>query len=71
MDIGQAVQKLKEGFKVTRTGWNGANQHLSLQMPDVNSKMTLPYIYISTVRGEKVPWLASQTDLLAIDWLTA
>jgi hypothetical protein len=30
--------------------------------------MTLPYLYISTVDGNKVPWLASQTDILALDW---
>jgi hypothetical protein len=30
--------------------------------------MTLPYIYITTVKGERVPWLASQTDMLADDW---
>jgi hypothetical protein len=41
---------------------------LKLQRPDSNSKMTLPYIYMSTVTGDKVPWLASQTDLLAEDW---
>lgn len=31
--------------------------------------MTLPYIFITTVQGDRVPWLASQTDLLAEDWL--
>jgi len=31
--------------------------------------MTLPYIYITTVQGDLVPWLASQTDLLAADWV--
>jgi hypothetical protein len=30
--------------------------------------MTLPYIFITTVQGNRVPWLASQTDLLAKDW---
>jgi len=30
--------------------------------------MTLPYIYMRTVQGDFVPWLASQTDLLAEDW---
>jgi hypothetical protein len=30
--------------------------------------MTLPFIFISTVQGDLVPWLASQTDLLADDW---
>lgn len=27
-----------------------------------------PYIAMSTVTGEVVPWVASQTDLLATDW---
>jgi hypothetical protein len=30
--------------------------------------MTLPYIYMKTVQGDFVPWLASQTDMLATDW---
>lgn len=33
--------------------------------------MTLPYIYMRTVQGDLVPWLASQTDLLANDWTLA
>jgi len=56
------------GNKVRRAGWNGPNQWLGLQVPDKNSKMTLPYIYIYTVQGDLVPWLASQTDILATDW---
>lgn len=28
----------------------------------------LPYIMMRTATGEFVPWLASQTDLLATDW---
>ena len=31
--------------------------------------MGLPYLYIKTVDGKLVPWLASQTDLLAEDWI--
>jgi hypothetical protein len=31
--------------------------------------MTLPYIYMKTADGNLVPWLASQTDLLATDWV--
>jgi len=27
-----------------------------------------PYIMMKTATGEFVPWLASQTDILAIDW---
>ena len=41
---------------------------ISLQIPDEHSKMGLPYIYMKTVSGELVPWLASQTDMLADDW---
>ena len=74
MDFSMALKRLKEGAKLQRSGWNGVGLWLTLQVPDVNSKMTLPYIYISypddakTTPGAKVPWLASQTDLLADDW---
>ena len=67
-DFGVALQNLKGGNKVTREGWNGPGQYLELQVRDENSKMTLPYIYICTVQGDLVPWLASQTDMLATDW---
>lgn len=31
----------------------------------------LPYLMMKTVDGSFVPWLASQTDILAEDWVTA
>ncbi len=68
MDIGEAVRYLKSGHQLTRDGWNGAGQYLELQTRDEGSKMTLPYVFITTVAGEKVPWICSQTDLLADDW---
>lgn len=71
MDFGEALIHLRAGSRVARKGWNGANQHLGLQVPDEHSKMTLPYIYIKTVQGDLVPWLASQTDMLADDWIVA
>jgi hypothetical protein len=67
-DIGDAIQEMREGGRVARKGWNGKGMWLALQTPDENSKMSLPYIYMSTVTGDLVPWLASQTDLLADDW---
>ncbi len=66
--IGWAVKVMHEGFQVTRTGWNGKDMYLELQVPDSFSKMTLPYVYMKTVQGDFVPWLCSQTDLLAKDW---
>ncbi len=68
-DFSTALLHLKVGHKVTRTGWNGPGQYLKLQVPDENSKMTLSYIYITTVQGDLVPWLASQTDILSEDWI--
>ena len=68
MEIGQAVSALRCGNRVARRGWNGKSQYLELRIPDDHSKMTLPYIYIKTVQDDLVPWLASQTDILAIDW---
>lgn len=66
--IGWAVKELHNGSKVRRSGWNGRGMWLALQRPDTNSKMTLPYVYMSTAQGDLVPWLCSQTDLLATDW---
>ena len=68
MDFGLALNMLRAGCRVTREGWNGPNQYVELQRPDEKSKMTLPYLFIRTAQGGQVPWLASQTDLLAYDW---
>lgn len=68
LDIGDAVYHLKAGKKISRKGWNGKDMYLELQTPDENSKMTLPYVYMRTAQGDLVPWLCSQTDLLAEDW---
>lgn len=65
----EALYQLKNGFKLTRSGWNGKDQWIALQVPDEHSKMSLPYIYISTVDKNLVPWLASQTDIMANDWM--
>jgi hypothetical protein len=76
MQIGEMIEALKQGKKTGRSGWNGKNMWLKLQVPDEHSKMTLPYIYIeypeghpAYPNGSRVPWLASQTDILADDWM--
>ena len=66
--IGWAVRQMKAGKNVTRIGWNGKGQYLGLQVPDEHSANTLAYVYIITVYGARVPWICSQTDLLAGDW---
>jgi hypothetical protein len=68
MGFGEALEALKLGHRVCRAGWNGKGMWLELQKPDDQSKMTLPYIFMKTADDNLVPWLASQTDMLAEDW---
>lgn len=77
MNFGEAIKTLKLGRKVARKGWNGRGIFIELQVPDEYSKMTSPYIFIDTTGLQtdnpnapksRVPWLASQTDMLAEDW---
>lgn len=82
MDFGNALNhlKAKTGNKAARKGWNGKGLSIELQAPDANSKMTLPYLFMNYPSvpasdtapenhlNARVPWLASQTDILAEDW---
>ena len=70
MNIGEAIGCLQTGGRISRKGWNGPGQYLEIKEPDDTSDMTLPYIYIRTVQGDFVPWLASQTDILSDDWVS-
>ena len=75
LTFGDAVHFLKQGKRVARHGWNGKGMWLEVQRPDEHSKMTLPYLYLSypndsvNTPGARVPWLASQTDMLCEDWV--
>lgn len=71
MDFGDVIKEMKKDNtkKFARKGWNGKNMYIELQRPDEHSKMTLPYIFMKTVQGDLVPWLASQTDMLCDDWV--
>ena len=74
LSFGGALKALKAGQRVARAGWNGKGMWVELQAPDEHSKMTLPYLYLNyptdaqNTPGARVPWLASQTDILAEDW---
>jgi len=71
MDTGEAIALMRARHKVRRSGWNGKGMWLSLQMPHAGANMTVPYVYMFTAQGDLVPWLCSQTDLLATDWEVA
>jgi hypothetical protein len=77
LNFGMAIEAMRRGYGVARKGWNGKGIFCKLQTPGAQSKMTAPYIYIDTTDLQTenphapkmvVPWLASQTDMLAEDW---
>ena len=71
----EALRAVKDGKAIQRQGWNGKDLLVKTQMPDENSKMTLPYLYIEYPGNPnepiqlRCPWLASQTDIMAEDWI--
>lgn len=68
MDFSLALETIKAGRRAQRRGWNGTVMWIALQTPSGDSKMTQPYLYGKTLDGGLVPWVASQTDILADDW---
>ena len=81
LSFGHAIVALKAGRRVARAGWNGKGMWLRFVEPYSHLKMTdsqidpvtsgatlLPWIGMKTANNAFVPWLASQTDVLADDW---
>jgi hypothetical protein len=68
MNFGEAIEAMKKGAKCQRSGWNGKNMHVAVHTPHEHDKMDHPFIYMQTVDGSHIPWLASQADMLAEDW---
>ena len=83
LNFGEALAALKEGQRVARSGWNGKGMFLFLVAGSnfvVNREPLLsimgegaqvtyrPHIDMKDAEGKVVPWLASQTDMLADDW---
>ena len=83
MNFGQALEYMKDGLRVAREGWNGKGMFVFLvdsinfaTKADLSSVMhlkgdlTLPSIVMKTADDRfVVGWLASQTDMLAEDWM--
>jgi Protein of unknown function (DUF2829) len=79
-NFGDALEACKAGSKISRSGWNGKNMYVVYQpgYPDgigINANTAQgtvmkfrPYLMMYTAQGDFVPWVASQTDLLADDW---
>ena len=83
-DFSTALVYLKSGYKVAREGWNGKGMFIFL-VPGSTFKVNRPplldiypegteinyhaHVGMKTADNKVVPWLASQTDLLAEDWM--
>jgi hypothetical protein len=83
MNFSHALDALKLGERVQRRGWNGKGMFVFL-VPGSAFQVNRPpllgiypegttinyhaHIDMRTADGTIVPWLASQTDLLADDW---
>lgn len=80
MSFGQAIEAMKNGWKVAREGWNGKNQHIELasaisyKSPEgevVNAQHDAignKAVAFCGTSGVQMGWLASQADMLADDW---
>lgn len=78
MSFGLAVEAMMSGDKkAARIGWNGKGMFLfgvrlwgfETDINGVDGIDTLPFICMKTADNKLVPWLASQTDIQADDWV--
>lgn len=77
LTFGLAVEALRKRLRATRKGWNGKGMWLSWVDPidyNITSFRMLgyekrPFIAMRTADASIVPWIASQTDILAEDWV--
>lgn len=83
MDFSLALTNIKAGHKVARQGWNGKNMFIFL-VNGSTFKVNRPpllgiydegteinyhaHVDMRCADGQIVPWLCSQTDMLADDW---
>ena len=82
-NFGWALEQLRAGNLVRRPGWNGKHMFIYLvdgsefqvnraPLNKIYKEGTWvcyhPHIDMKTATGDCVPWLASQTDILADDW---
>lgn len=84
MDFSDALDFVKDGHRIARRGWNGKGMFLFLVpgstfqvnrapllgiYPEGTTIDYRSHIDMKTADGSIVPWVASQTDILADDWV--
>lgn len=84
LDFSAALYELEAGRRVARVGWNGKGMFIYLVRgstfvvnrppllglyPEGTTITYRDHIDMKTADGSCVPWVASQTDILARDWV--
>ncbi len=73
-DFGEALKHLKNGGKAARHRWAENGMWIRLVEPEGTSDfdygmVNSPYLELKTMAETLIPWVASQEDLLAEDWM--
>ena len=83
MNFSTALDAIKNGSRVARQGWNGKGMFIFLVpgsvflvnrppllgiFPEGTEVRYHAHVDMKTADGQIVPWLCSQTDLMAEDW---
>ena len=74
--FGEAIALLKQGQRVARKNWNGKGMFVmycgvegeDYTLDDGMKVTRRDYLYMKAADNTVVPWVASQTDILADDW---
>lgn len=66
MNFGEALEQVKSGKGMRLPQWS-TDVVIRAQYPDENSKMTAPYLYVTSRYG-KVPWKETMIELFSEDW---
>lgn len=74
MNFGDAIQALKAGHMLSRSGWNAPNQYVTFvpeqeHITHADSVILNPHFLLKTAQGSLSMWVPSITDCLAEDWI--
>lgn len=59
--------RLNPDAMITRRGWNGENQWVSVYKPRP-TEIISQYLYLKDSQGKFIPWVPTQSDLFSEDW---
>lgn len=66
VSFSEALKAVKQGYAIRLPHWN-SDVLVMAQYPDEHSKMTAPYLYVSSLKGN-VPWKETMVELFSEEW---